>query len=382
MRDVEGCGLRVAGYGLRVAGLRNAVIFNFVWTRIYRIYRIFLKAVKSPPAPPLRKGGEKPPPFIIVPYGDEGKNVIMLMNQIQIYGKRKEGVARLEFAINLILFPIWRFVLINNTSLQKWNRLAQKQLDQQFINKIISGLQCSPFEAQAILETVYSVYAPYFKTSGTLKPGQLLFQVVSIEAPSNTPLAECEQVTVVLTLDAGDEDLEVKQHLGVTGLRQHRIQRLAHEAFQQGGLLTVEDLANRLLNCGERTLSRDLSTLRSQSIVLPLRSTIKDMGRAISHRALIIQQWLQGKEYEQIKQITHHSIPSVQNYVSKFKRVVALAQQGFDINEISFLVKISTTLAEQYFRLYHDTPAVSHRIKELKSFLKKNTRISRQGRSL
>ena len=65
--------------------------------------------------------------------------------------------------------------MINNTSLQKWNRLAQKQLDQQFLNEIITGLQCSPFEANAILDTVYKVYAPYFETSGTLKPGQILF---------------------------------------------------------------------------------------------------------------------------------------------------------------------------------------------------------------
>ena len=269
--------------------------------------------------------------------------------------------------------------MINNTSLQKWNRLAQKQLDQQFINEIIKGLQCSPFEAQAILESVYSVYSPYFETSGALKPGQLLFQVVSIEAAPNTPLSECEQTTVVLTLDAGHEDLEIKQHQGIADLRRHRIQRLTHEAFQQGGLLTVEDLANRLLNCGERTLSRDLSVLRNQNIILPLRSTIKDMGRAISHRALIIEQWLQGKEYEQIAQVTHHSIPSVQNYVSKFKRIVALAKQDFDTHAISFLVKVSTSLASQYFQLYDSASAVPHRQKELESFFKKNEVLCSQG---
>ena len=62
------------------------------------------------------------------------------------------------------------------------------------------------------------------------------------------------------------------------------------EAFQQGGLLTVEDLAHRLLNCGERTISRDLAELESEGILLPLRSMIKDMGRALSHRELIIAQ--------------------------------------------------------------------------------------------
>jgi len=269
--------------------------------------------------------------------------------------------------------------MINNTSLQKWNRLAQKQLDQQFVNEIVKGLQCSPFEARAVLETVYSVYSAYFETSGALKPGQLFFQVVSIEAAPNIPLSECEQTTVVLTLDAGHEDLEIKQHHGIADLRRYRMQRLAHETFQQGGLLTVEDLAHRLLNCGERTLSRDLSVLRNQNIILPLRSTIKDMGRAISHRAMIIEQWLQGKEYEQIAQITHHSIPSVQNYISKFKRIVALTNQGFDIHAVSFLVKVSTSLALQYYQLYDSSPAVLHRKKELESFLKKNDFTSSRG---
>jgi hypothetical protein len=294
------------------------------------------------------------------------------MNLMKISGSRKDSRYILPAARSIALFFLWRFIMINNTSLQKWNRLAQKQLDQQFINEITNGLQCSPFEAQAVLESVYNVYAPYFETSGTLKPGQLLFTVISAEAASNNPLAECEQTTVVLTLDAGEEDLNIRQHQGIINLRRHRIQRLAHEAFQQGGLLTVEDLANRLLNCGERTLSRDLCALRSQHIILPLRSTIKDMGRAITHRSLIVEQWLEGKEYEQIAQITHHSIPSVQNYVGKFKRVVALAHQNFDIHAISFLVKISTTLAQQYYQLYSTLSVVPHRRKELEAYLKKN----------
>ncbi|MBU1299071.1 MAG: DUF1670 domain-containing protein [Bacteroidetes bacterium] len=49
-------------------------------------------------------------------------------------------------------------------------------------------------------------------------------------------------VTVLLTLDAGEEDLRLKEQKGVAALRQHRIERLCHEAYQQGGLLTVEDL--------------------------------------------------------------------------------------------------------------------------------------------
>lgn len=262
--------------------------------------------------------------------------------------------------------------MINNSSIGKWDRLARKQVDEQFIYEIIHGLQCSPFEAAAILDTVYRVYAPYFETSGTLKPGQILFQVVSTEAAANSPLAESKQLTVTLTVDAGLEDLKVREAGGVAALRRHRMQRVCIEAFQQGGLLTIEDLANRLFNCGQRTLSRDLQSLRKAGMVLPLRSSIKDMGRSISHREIIIEQWLQGKEYSEIGRDTHHSVSAIENYVSKFKRVVALIQEGYDIHTIAFLVKLSAPLVEVYHRLYTTSSMVAHRRQELNAFLKKS----------
>ncbi|MCH8962859.1 MAG: hypothetical protein IH820_16505 [Bacteroidetes bacterium] len=36
---------------------------------------------------------------------------------------------------------------------------------------------------------------------------------------------------------------------------------MAHEALDQGALLTAEDLAYRIFNCGLRTISRDLKML-------------------------------------------------------------------------------------------------------------------------
>ncbi|ODS32573.1 MAG: hypothetical protein SCARUB_02277 [Candidatus Scalindua rubra] len=43
--------------------------------------------------------------------------------------------------------------MINNSSLDKWNRLRQKDLNNQFRNEVINGLNCSPFEAGAVLDT-------------------------------------------------------------------------------------------------------------------------------------------------------------------------------------------------------------------------------------
>ncbi len=261
--------------------------------------------------------------------------------------------------------------MINNSSLDRWKRVKQKNLNQQFSNEMITGLNCSRFEATAILDTVYKVYKPYFDNSPNLKPGQLYFETVSIIAKPGEALSDCSMVTVILTLNDEDSDLEIREKEGVVALRQHRLERVAEEAFQQGGLLTLEDIAYRLFNCGVRTLSRDLQELKNKGIIPPLRSIVKDMGRAISHRSLIIKEWLQGKEYSDISKKTHHSVGSVKNYVDKFKRVVILMQEEQEVNTISFLVKISSSLTEEYVALYNQSEIVPHRKHELENSLKK-----------
>lgn len=261
--------------------------------------------------------------------------------------------------------------MINNTSLDKWNRLRQKDLNNQFRYEIVNGLNCSPFEAGAVIDTVYKVFGQYFETSGSLKHGQMLFQIVAKENSPAVLLADCKQITVTLTLDAGDEDLDIKEKFGITALRRHRIERICHEAFQQGGLLTAEDIASRLFNCGERTISRDLAYFRKNDIFIPLRSTVKDMGRAISHRVQIVKKWLLGHEYSHIGRTTCHSVSAVRNYVDKFKRVIALYKDDFEINTIAFIAKVSSAVIYEYIKIYNEAEIIEFRKNEIENYLKK-----------
>jgi hypothetical protein len=258
--------------------------------------------------------------------------------------------------------------MINNTSVAKWDRIAAKSLDQVFQAKMIHGLNCSPFEAEAIVEQVHLVYSELFASS--LLPGQILRSVIDISVPPQTPLKRATQRLVVLTLDNGPDDLLIRKNQGITGLRQERFRRMAEEAFQQGGLLTIEDLS-LILNCGVRTLVLDLKALRIKNIPIPLRSTVKDMGRAVTHRALIISLWLSGLEYSDIVVRAHHCLDSIRNYVEKFKRCVALSLQGFDLPTISLLARLSTPLAVQFLDLYQKTLMLPRRREEIESFLKK-----------
>ena len=94
--------------------------------------------------------------------------------------------------------------MVNNSSLKKWERLDHKKLDQQFISAVIQGMHCSPFEAGTLLDAVHEVYGTYFEASGTIKPGQTIFQILSIDNSPATPIAQAKQIQVVLTI----EDIE------------------------------------------------------------------------------------------------------------------------------------------------------------------------------
>ena len=101
------------------------------------------------------------------------------------------------------------------TAREQLNRLTVKTLDQVFIMRVKEGLGCSQFEAEARTDLAKEVYFP----------------------------------------------LSQKGLKGTVALRQRRIERIAQKALDQGALLTAEDLAFRIFNCGLRIISRDLQAL-------------------------------------------------------------------------------------------------------------------------
>ena len=177
---------------------------------------------------------------------------------------------------------------------------------------------------------------------------------------------------MTLTLDAGEEDRAVRERVSIIALRRHRLARLCEEAFQQGGLLTLEAIAD-LFNCAVRTLVSDLAALRAQQVIPPLRSTVKDMGRAVTHRRLIVEKWLARQEYSEIAHATCHSVSSVANYIEKFKRTAALLDAGFDLDTVALIARLSPALVRAFQQLVAQSQPVPHRREELDTLTQKNT---------
>ena len=260
--------------------------------------------------------------------------------------------------------------MIRQPEREQINRLMVKTLDQVFIARVQEGLSCSLFEARALTDLIKEVYFPWLSQSEAIQTGQLALTVVSADEPGHKPLKRCKMVPVILTLYAGEDDYQYRlahEPDGITALRRRQIERLAQEALDQGGLLTAEDLAFRIFNCGLRTISRDLKALSKQDVVVPLRSQQKDAGRALSHRVQAVELYLQRHTFTQIRQKIRHSLPAIANYVITFALVVAHTRDGHSLDDIAFLMQISPALVREYQRLYerYNVPEHQERLAEI-----------------
>lgn len=234
-------------------------------------------------------------------------------------------------------------------------RLDAKTLDNLFRRRIEEGANCPPFVSAAILQIVKDVFPLHADDLGKqLDLGQVKLLVVAAGEPAGKSLEDCQKVTVLLTLDDGRDDSAIRRRDGIAGLRRARLLRLATEARDQGGLLSYEDLAYRLLNCGVRTLIRDVRALRGRDVEVPTRGQQQDIGPGQTHRVQAVRLYLQGLEPNEIARRLYHTLGSIENYLGTFARVVFLASKGYDDDAIAFVIRRSSALVAAYRRLHEE----------------------------
>lgn len=270
-----------------------------------------------------------------------------------------------------------------NQEKERHDRLSFKTLDTQFKQEAMVGLNCSPLEANALIDIVKEVYFPLLeeKSIENIRPGQIIVQAIDLNEPAGIPIKECKFKNVILTIDNGQNDLDIRLNNGIPALRRERIIRVTREAFSQGTLLTAEDLAYKILSVGYRTITRDLSILRELDENIPLRSTQKDIGRTTTHKEQVVKLWLEGNEPAYISKAINHSIDAVSRYLQTFKRVIALTLEGTDNTSIAFLLNISKSLVTIYQELFekYKNEILPTRKQEIENFLKNNKMSQKNG---
>src|SRR5271166_1847077 len=90
---------------------------------------------------------------------------------------------------------------VRNQHREAIERLESKTLDARFTTEIQQGLNCSPFEAEAVLDVVKEVYFPFLSSeSPQAPPGKIALIAVAADEPAGKPVSHCKKQTVCLTL--------------------------------------------------------------------------------------------------------------------------------------------------------------------------------------
>ena len=138
-----------------------------------------------------------------------------------------------------------------------------------------------------------------------LQPGQTVWMAVAAdERPGyRKSMRQTRQVPVVLTLVNQEDITALKQGAAHQQVLQEAVARVTHEAYQQGGVLSLVDLG--LLFARSPNAVREAMILyeeRTQQ-VLPRRGTVHDLGMTVSHKRLICY-----KAFVEAKNHPHHRI--------------------------------------------------------------------------
>ncbi len=237
---------------------------------------------------------------------------------------------------------------------QFYQRLDVKTCETMLHSLILKGTNCSRFESESIVETVKEVFLINEHSElERVKPGQMKKVVISAQEPAGKKLSECCYTHILISFDAGAEDVEVYKEGGTVALRHHRLVRICDEARQQEGLFSQEDLA-LLLGCDVRTIRKDIARLKKKGISVPTRGHQKDIGPGVCHRQQAVRLFIQNKEPLEIARHIKHSLKAIERYINTFCRVVFLYQRDFNPLQIAFALGISYTLTTTYITLYQE----------------------------
>jgi len=213
----------------------------------------------------------------------------------------------------------------------------------------ITGAKVQDMFARDLVDLVEQNYKDPF----TITMGQVQWSGVPVEFKTsygrngkNTPLKP-----IVLTLFSRKDIDDRMKGFSLREIRTRRIIDLFNEAYQQGTVLSSTDLA-MLLGISSGTISKTVREyMITHETTVPTRGTIHDLGRALTHKKIIVRLYQQGYQRPEIERMTKHTGQAIDRYIKDFKRVSLLHRKKMKIHEISLSLGMSKGLIQEYVEI-------------------------------
>jgi hypothetical protein len=211
-----------------------------------------------------------------------------------------------------------------------------------------------PAVTQLFAERVEEIFERFHPERSRLKVGQVLWAAVATDDPParDKRIEQTRLVPVVLDLVAPQDIEEMVAGARIATLRQNRLLRLFRQAHEQGAVLSYADVS-LLMHLRIGTISRYVQQHHhSTQEIIPCRGTIHDLGRSMTHKAIICYKRLvEQKTTSQVAAETNHHPESVERYVQCLRRVKMCSEAGMSIEETALAIGHSQLLVQEYLRL-------------------------------
>ena len=210
---------------------------------------------------------------------------------------------------------------------------------------------------QVLVQSIVEMVNQFYPETHHLRPGQIQWTTVdkNEKASYGKKISQSQLTSVILDLVLPEDVTDRANGKHLRDLKIEAVARLFTQAYEQNGCMTNAELAILLKfspsTVGKYTKEWELKNER----LLPRRGTIHDLGPTLTHKKEIIRKlFLERKSVEQVQRETYHSPEAIHRYIHTFRQILLCRQKGLSNQEISFAVKISLRLVEEYQRLLQE----------------------------
>jgi Protein of unknown function (DUF1670). len=164
---------------------------------------------------------------------------------------------------------------------------------------------------------------------------------------------------IILSLVCEDDLMDRANGLSEKEVREKRIVRICNEAYEQGTVLSLNDVAV-LLRTSISTVGIQIREyMEREGKVVPTRGTIHDLGRTFTHKRIIVGYYLEGMLTPEIARRCDHSEIACDRYIHAFNRVKMLSDRMTAL-EISRILEMSPSLVKEYLNILKDHNGGDH----------------------
>lgn len=180
-----------------------------------------------------------------------------------------------------------------------------------------------------------------------LKPGQMLWNALDKDTRGDSD--NRRYVPVVLSL-VTDEDVEnLVNDVPRAQVSQNAIGRIIREAYEQGGILSMRDVALLTLRLPSAASYMRKAFEKREDCLLPHTGRLHDMGTCVSHKDTIIRKVIiEKKDPADVARECNHTQGGVDRYLRDYHRVKTLHQEAKDIDFIHLVTGLGRHLIKQY----------------------------------